>query len=93
MITKVQGDILLSKAQAIAQGVALIVGVDRLLDMCRTTLNVTGDMVATMVMDRWIGGKLSARRERAAEEKRQTRRAQTGEDVIVHNSTPPAQAT
>ncbi|MSP17784.1 MAG: cation:dicarboxylase symporter family transporter, partial [Myxococcales bacterium] len=29
-----------------AEGLALIVGVDRLLDMCRTTLNVTGDLVA-----------------------------------------------
>jgi Na+/H+-dicarboxylate symporter len=73
-------------------GVALIVGVDRLLDMCRTTLNVTGDMVAAMVMDRWIGGKLSARRERAAEEKRETRRVQTGEDVIVHNNMRSTQA-
>lgn len=26
-----------------SQGIALILGVDRLLDMCRTTLNVTGD--------------------------------------------------
>jgi len=28
-----------------SQGIALILGVDRLLDMCRTTLNVTGDLV------------------------------------------------
>ncbi len=32
------------------QGIALILGVDRILDMCRTTLNVTGDaLVATIV--------------------------------------------
>jgi len=32
------------------EGVAMILGVDRLLDMCRTTCNVTGDaMVATVV--------------------------------------------
>jgi DAACS family dicarboxylate/amino acid:cation (Na+ or H+) symporter len=30
-----------------AEGIALIIGVDRLLDMCRTTVNVTGNMVAT----------------------------------------------
>lgn len=28
------------------EGLALIMGVDRFLDMCRTTLNVTGDLVA-----------------------------------------------
>lgn len=31
-------------------GIAVIFGVDRILDMCRTTTNVTGDcMVATVV--------------------------------------------
>jgi DAACS family dicarboxylate/amino acid:cation (Na+ or H+) symporter len=27
------------------EGLALILGVDRFLDMCRTTVNVTGDLV------------------------------------------------
>ena len=36
------------------EGVAIILGVDRILDMCRTTLNVTGDLVATAVMDRFV---------------------------------------
>jgi proton glutamate symport protein len=36
------------------EGIALLLGVDRLLDMCRTTVNVTGDLTATTVMDRWI---------------------------------------
>ncbi len=32
------------------EGIGLILGVDRLLDMCRTTINVTGDlMIATVV--------------------------------------------
>ncbi len=30
------------------EGLGLIMGVDRLLDMCRTTLNVTGDLVAAV---------------------------------------------
>lgn len=38
-------------------GIALILGVDRLLDMCRTTVNVTGDLTATVVMDRWLDHK------------------------------------
>ena len=36
------------------EGIALIIGVDRILDMCRTTLNVTGDLVAASVMDSWL---------------------------------------
>ena len=36
------------------EGVGIILGVDRLLDMCRTTLNVTGDLVATSVMARFM---------------------------------------
>ncbi len=31
-------------------GIGLILGVDRFLDMCRTTLNVTGDLVAAVVV-------------------------------------------
>ena len=34
-----------------AAGVAIILGVDRLLDMCRTVVNVTGDMVASATID------------------------------------------
>jgi DAACS family dicarboxylate/amino acid:cation (Na+ or H+) symporter len=37
------------------EGIALILGVDRLLDMCRTTLNVTGDLVAAVVVSRGEG--------------------------------------
>ncbi len=35
-------------------GIAIILGVDRILDMCRTTINVTGDLTATAVMERWM---------------------------------------
>ncbi|MGB1077319.1 MAG: dicarboxylate/amino acid:cation symporter [Bdellovibrionales bacterium] len=37
-----------------AEGIALILGVDRILDMCRTTINITGDLTATVVMNRLI---------------------------------------
>lgn len=36
------------------EGIALILGVDRLLDMCRTTINVTGDLTACTVINKWI---------------------------------------
>ena len=35
------------------EGIAVILGVDRILDMCRTTLNVTGDLVTATVVDRF----------------------------------------
>ncbi|EMJ49290.1 dicarboxylate/amino acid:cation symporter [Leptospira santarosai] len=34
------------------EGIGIILGVDRFLDMCRTTVNVTGDITASCVMDR-----------------------------------------
>lgn len=37
-----------------ATGIALIMGVDRILDMSRTAINVTGDLVAAKLMDGWI---------------------------------------
>jgi DAACS family dicarboxylate/amino acid:cation (Na+ or H+) symporter len=34
------------------EGIALILGVDRFIDMCRTVVNVTGDLVGTVVVSR-----------------------------------------
>ncbi|HII01939.1 TPA: dicarboxylate/amino acid:cation symporter [Methanosarcinaceae archaeon] len=39
-------------------GIALIMGVDRILDMTRTSVNVAGDLVTCTVMDRFIGAKV-----------------------------------
>ena len=33
-----------------AEGLVIILGVDRLLDMCRTVVNVTGDIVAAVLL-------------------------------------------
>ncbi len=38
-------------------GVALIIGVDRLLDMSRTAVNVAGDLVASIFIDRRVLGQ------------------------------------
>jgi len=35
-----------------AEGIAIILGVDRILDMCRTTLNVAGDLTAAVYVAR-----------------------------------------
>jgi DAACS family dicarboxylate/amino acid:cation (Na+ or H+) symporter len=33
-----------------AEGIGLILGVDRILDMCRTTVNVSGDLVVSKLV-------------------------------------------
>ena len=38
------------------EGIGVILGVDRFLDMCRTTLNVTGDLAAAVVVSRGESG-------------------------------------
>ncbi len=39
------------------EGIALILGVDRFLDMSRTVVNVSGDLIASIVMSRFEKGK------------------------------------
>ena len=41
------------------EGIAIVLGVDRLLDMCRTVLNVTGDLVTATIVTRVEGMALS----------------------------------
>jgi DAACS family dicarboxylate/amino acid:cation (Na+ or H+) symporter len=47
--------------------IAIILGVDRILDMCRTTLNVTGDLTAATYVARSEGHKLLKGSPRASE--------------------------
>ena len=48
------------------EGIGLILGVDRLLDMCRTVVNVGGDMVGSVVIGRSEGGQDTAPAQPAA---------------------------
>ncbi len=73
----------LSAAGVPTSGIALIIGVDRILDMSRTTLNVTGDMVAGIILDRWLGSRFAGLREIVEEQIREVERTETGQDVIV----------
>lgn len=36
------------------EGIGIILGVDRLLDMCRTAVNVTGDLAIAVLVDRGV---------------------------------------
>jgi Na+/H+-dicarboxylate symporter len=65
------------------QAIGLIIGVDRILDMSRTAVNVTGDLTACLVMDRWVGGERSAEEERRDEQAAQLERERTGADVVI----------
>jgi Na+/H+-dicarboxylate symporter len=52
-----------------ASGIALIMGVDRILDMSRTAINVTGDLVTCALMERWVGGDGSPEQQQVIQEK------------------------
>jgi len=66
-----------------ASGVALIMGVDRILDMSRTAINVTGDLVTCALMERWVGGEGSAEEQQAAQQMREEHHASIAENEIV----------
>src|SRR5438046_8527048 len=41
------------------EGIALILGVDTLMDMARTSVNLLGNCLATAVVARWEGGNFA----------------------------------
>jgi len=49
------------------EGISLILGVDALMDMCRTSVNLLGNCVATAVVARWEGVTISADTEKQLE--------------------------
>ena len=57
---------LLATFGAPPEGIALILGVDRLLDMARTTLNVAADVVTAVIVDRQMGAPVPAPAEASA---------------------------
>lgn len=68
-----------------AAGIALIMGVDRILDMCRTAINVAGDLVTCILIDKWVGGSKTAVEEVAQQTAHEIQRQVSGEDVVVEN--------
>ena len=71
-----------------ASGIALIMGVDRILDMSRTAINVRGDLVASKLMDRWVGSKSSYNHEIMEESMYEIIRQETGADVLTTEDLP-----
>jgi Na+/H+-dicarboxylate symporter len=64
-------------------GLALILGVDQVLERVRCVLNVTGDLVAAVVMDRLVPSETSKTEEVREEARLERLRAESGEDVIA----------
>ncbi len=50
---------LLSNFGVPPEGIALILGVERFLDMARTVLNVAADVVTACIVDEWVGSTTS----------------------------------
>ncbi len=65
-------------------GLALILGVDQVLERVRCVLNVTGDLVAATVMDRFVSSSQSKSEEFRQQDRLDARRNRTGEDVIAN---------
>ena len=70
------------------EGLALIIGVDQILERLRAMLNVTGDLVASVVINRLAPEEKipTYEQEVVQEHKFEKQRRSTGEDVIIHPS-------
>ena len=72
-------------AQSIAVGIALVVGIDRIMSEGRALTNATGNSVATMVIAGWQGERDDERFQAALRDPSlvadATERAQRGEDL------------
>ena len=49
--------IILESVGVPSEGIAIILGVDRILDMCRTVINVTGDASVCSIVNSWVEKK------------------------------------
>jgi len=67
------------------EGIALVIGVDRIVDMSRSALNCTGDLTACVVLDRLVGGPSHAE-ELAQEAAREVEREVRGQEVLTEQS-------
>jgi Na+/H+-dicarboxylate symporter len=78
---------LLSSVGVPLTGLALIIGVDRFLERFRASLNVTGDLVACVVMDRFMPASKSKHEELREENRLERKRDETKGDVIIEETT------
>lgn len=73
----------LTSAGVPVAGLGLILGVDQILERFRTVLNVSGDLAACTVMDRWVGAAQTHGEEMGVARALEQVRVSEGEDVVV----------
>ena len=56
--------------------------------MSRTAINVSGDLVAAKLMDRWVGAKASLNDELIEQAMHESIREETGQDVLTPEHLP-----
>ncbi len=64
-------------------GLALIIGLDPILERVRCVMNVAGDLVACVVLDRTVPAPRTREAELAAERRHETIRRRAGADVVT----------
>ena len=65
------------------EGLTLIIGLDRILELFRAALNVTGDLVACTVMDRIVPDLPAREDEERAERERERLREASGRETVM----------
>jgi Na+/H+-dicarboxylate symporter len=73
----------LTSAGVPLEGLTLIIGVDRILELFRASLNVTGDLVACTVMDRIVPDLPSPEEEAEREAEREREREASGRETVL----------
>jgi Na+/H+-dicarboxylate symporter len=76
---------LLSSVGIPLTGLALIIGVDRFLERFRASLNVTGDLVACVMMDRYMPASQSKETEIQTQQQLEAQRSPR-EDVVIQDT-------
>ncbi|MGD8712624.1 MAG: dicarboxylate/amino acid:cation symporter [Thiohalophilus sp.] len=76
---------LLSSVGIPLTGLALIIGVDRFLERFRASLNVTGDLVACVIMDRYMPASQSKETEIQTQQQLEAQR-NPREDVVIQDT-------
>jgi Na+/H+-dicarboxylate symporter len=80
--------VVLSSVGVPLEGIALLVGVDRILELFRTATNVTGDLVASVVIDRFVSNPKTYAEEMSIQQQVEDEQEKTGEDVITKEIEP-----
>jgi len=64
-------------------GIALLIGFDRILDMFRTTINVTGDLTAAVVINKFVKSDMTREQQIKHESSLEKERKSKGTDVVI----------